>query len=62
MEGWDRNFEDMVDWKLGTRKDVLFWEDYWAGCGVLKGAFPRLTHLFFECRFAWLLSSYCGEW
>jgi len=45
LKGWGRNFEEAINWKVGTGKDVLFWEDNWVGNGALKNAFPRLFSL-----------------
>jgi len=27
LEGWGQNFEEAIKWKVGIRKEVLFWED-----------------------------------
>jgi len=27
LEGLGQNFEEAINWKVGTGKDVLFWED-----------------------------------
>ena len=47
MEGWGRNFEEALIWKVGTGNEVLFWEDNWVGRGkgALKTVFPRLYSL-----------------
>ena len=45
MEDWGRNFEDAFKWKIGNGKEISFWEDNWAGCGVLTSVFPRLFSL-----------------
>ena len=45
MEGWGRNFEEALIWKVGTGKEVLFWEDNWVGRGALKTVFPMLYSL-----------------
>ena len=44
-EGWGRNFEDRVEWKVGNGKNVYFWEDSWLGSDALKKVFPRLFSL-----------------
>ena len=44
-EGWGRNFEDRVEWKVGDGKDIYFWEDNWLGSDALKKEFPRLFSL-----------------
>ena len=44
-EGWGRNFEDAFKWKIGNGDSVLFWEDCWAGNGVVKRVYPRLFSL-----------------
>ena len=44
-EGWGRNFEDRVEWKVGNGNDIYFWEDMWLGSDALKKVFPRLFSL-----------------
>jgi len=44
-EGWDRSFEDGVEWKVGDGGNISLWEDNWLNCGALKGMFPRLYSL-----------------
>ena len=44
-EGWGRNFEDSINWKVGSGKEVLFLEDNWVGRGALKNVFRRLFFL-----------------
>ena len=45
LERWGQNFEEALDWKVGDGKEVLFWEDNWAGRRALKSVFPRLFSL-----------------
>ena len=40
-EGWGRNFEDAVKWKVGEGRDITFWEDSWLNYGALKRDFSR---------------------
>jgi len=51
-EGWGRNFEDTINWKVGYGKKVLFWEDNWVGSGALKNVFLRLFSLSLSKDFA----------
>ena len=47
LEGWGRNFEEALIWKVGTGKEVLFWEDNWMGRRGLEDGFPEVV--FLEC-------------
>ena len=41
LEGWGQNFEDVVAWKVGNGKEVMFWEDNWVGRGGVEKCFPE---------------------
>ena len=45
LEGWGRNFEEALIWKVGIGKEILFWEENWVGIGALKMIFLRLYSL-----------------
>jgi len=45
MVEWGRTFENCYEWRVGNRKDILFWKDVWVGNEDLKNKFPRMYSL-----------------
>ena len=45
MEEWGRNFKGCLEWTLGNRNNILFWDDVWLGSEALKSRFPRFFYL-----------------